>query len=937
MRHSASSPAIRRLPVALLGGTRLGLAFLLLCGAALAVAVRPAQAATTIVVNTTSDTPGAGLCTLRNAIATVNANGTPAGSCAGGTGPFTIDLTSRSGVISLSTTGLTISNSVTILGPGPASLTVTRNPSSGTFRIFTVNSGTVTIQSLKITNGNASSEPPGSRVGNGIYNNGTLTLSNVRLENNSETTLVDGGGVYNSGTLTISNQSLLKSNAARQGGGAYNVGTLTVDNVTFDSNSASDPATGTGGGIRNPGASGPLTVTNSYFYNNTAARNGGAVYNSSPDPTGNINLVTRSLFESNHANGTASGEGGGGIFNTGLSGALVISNSTFTGNTSAKDGGAIQKNDGSLSIWNSTIVNNSASATTGNGGGLAAPAIAAIHNTIVANNTASSAAVSNCSGSVGVFTSIEFPASTGCGALTPGDPFPGSPPALADNGGPTRTIAIPASSPAKDAGDISATDGCANSNVGTVDQRGVNRSLGPQCDIGAFEYVPSQPTLVMAFDPSTIEYGRVSRLTFAISNPNPTALSKVSFKVALPAHLVVANPPSVSSSCVAPGTVTPPATGSSGTIDVAGVGLNATPYSCTISLKVTSGNTDSIGTWAATNSVAIKAIEKLDGTSVVGPISLTVNRDNTSTAVASSANPSVFGQSITLTATVTRATPCSPTPCSGLPASGTVTFKEGATILGMGILNGSGQATLMISTLPVAADALTAVYSGDDNYNASAGSLTQTVNKATTLVGVQSLLNPSQIGDGVTFKATVLVLAPGSGSPTGNVTFLDGDAELGTVALDASTGQATFSSSTLFLGDHQIKAVYSGDSSFKTSTSSPSPQTVKGFATVTTLSASRLGAKPGEPVSFTMTVAPKGGSATTVIGSVALKDGASDLTTVPLDNGTATFTSTALPLGTHTLTAVYTGGGTFDTSTSTPVTVVIQSGGHAYLPMAARP
>src|SRR5439155_1298694 len=151
----------------------------------------------------------------------------------------------------------------------------------------------------------------------------------------------------------------------------------------------------------------------------------------------------------------------------------------------------------------------------------------------------------------------------------------------------------------------------------------------------------------------------------------------------------------------------------------------------------------------------------------------------TTTSLASSVNPSVFGQSVTFTATVSAV--------SGTP-TGTVTFMDGATTLGTGTLSKKGQtvqATFSTSALSVASHSITAVYGGDTNFQISTSSaLSQTVKQAATTTTVVSSLNPSAFGQAVTFTATVNVTAPGAGTPTGTVTFKDGNTVLGTTPLN---------------------------------------------------------------------------------------------------------------------------------------------------------
>lgn len=191
----------------------------------------------------------------------------------------------------------------------------------------------------------------------------------------------------------------------------------------------------------------------------------------------------------------------------------------------------------------------------------------------------------------------------------------------------------------------------------------------------------------------------------------------------------------------------------------------------------------------------------------------------TTTAVTSSSNPSVFSQPVTLTATVTATAPG-----SGVP-TGTVTFKDGTATLGTGTLNGSGNATLTTSTLAVGARSITAVYNGSASFNTSTSpALTQTVNSDTTTTTVTSSLNPSVHNQSVTFTATVVAKAPGTATPTGTVTFKDGARTLGSGPLSA--GHASFTTSKLLKGTHQITAVYGGSSGFLTSTSPVLVQTV---------------------------------------------------------------------------------------------------------------
>jgi uncharacterized delta-60 repeat protein len=97
---------------------------------------------------------------------------------------------------------------------------------------------------------------------------------------------------------------------------------------------------------------------------------------------------------------------------------------------------------------------------------------------------------------------------------------------------------------------------------------------------------------------------------------------------------------------------------------------------------------------------------------------------------------------------------------------------------------------------------------------------------ATTATTLTSSVNPSAFGQSVTFTATVSAVAPGSGLPTGSVTFYDGASFVGTAALISGVATATFSTAGLTVGTHAITAAYGGDGNFNLSTSPSLTQVV---------------------------------------------------------------------------------------------------------------
>jgi len=123
--------------------------------------------------------------------------------------------------------------------------------------------------------------------------------------------------------------------------------------------------------------------------------------------------------------------------------------------------------------------------------------------------------------------------------------------------------------------------------------------------------------------------------------------------------------------------------------------------------------------------------------SISTTLNQTVKKAATTTLVSSSANPSVFGQSVTFTATVTANSPGAGTP------TGAVTFKDGGSTLGTGTLNNSGQAIFTTSTLKVGSHSITASYGGDAHFNGSTSStLTQTTTTTTPTTSTTSTQPP---------------------------------------------------------------------------------------------------------------------------------------------------------------------------------------------------
>jgi hypothetical protein len=290
-------------------------------------------------------------------------------------------------------------------------------------------------------------------------------------------------------------------------------------------------------------------------------------------------------------------------------------------------------------------------------------------------------------------------------------------------------------------------------------------------------------------------------------------------------------------------------------------------------------------------------------------LSQVVNGAATTTSVASSANPSTFGQSVTLSATIQTA--------FGGNATGTITFLDGTTSLGTATVSGNA-AQLSLSSLSVGAHSITAKYSGDNNFTAStSAALTQTINQASSATTVASNLNPATFGQAVTF--TVSVQGSAGGTPTGTVTLMDGVTSLGNSSL--SSGNAQFTLGGLSAGAHSITAVYSGDANFAASTSAALVETLNPGSTTTTLSSSANPSAFDQTVTFTAAVQPPAG--TTATGAVTFMDGSTSLGTATLSSNSAQLVVSTLTVGGHSVTAVYAGSANLSGSTSAMLSQVV--------------
>ena len=280
--------------------------------------------------------------------------------------------------------------------------------------------------------------------------------------------------------------------------------------------------------------------------------------------------------------------------------------------------------------------------------------------------------------------------------------------------------------------------------------------------------------------------------------------------------------------------------------------------------------------------------------------------------ITSTPNPSYQNQLVTFTAVVS-------------PFASPVVFTDGASTLATLTPNSAGVAIFTTSTLAIGSHVITGKYPGDPYHSAASASVTQQIlapliNTATTLTATPNPANTLQ-----TVTLTTAVSTGTAKNATGTITFFDGTTALGTSSLDAN-GHATFITSTLATGTHTLNAVYSGDTSFATSTSNNITETIAANPTFTTLSISPTQSQAFQ--FFTVTVgvssltsvpfSPQSCSpiCTVTLTITGLPNNQNSTVSAPvLGSGTAAF-KYALAVGTYSFSATFNGSSAFAPSTS---------------------
>ena len=360
--------------------------------------------------------------------------------------------------------------------------TITGNSSGGTgggvFAVY----GSLTITDSIITDNE-------SYGGGGVYMGyGTLSISDSTVSGNRAPESA-GGGVYATAAIVTLDGVTLSDNTSYAGaGGMINYSDTSISDSQISGNDAGE--TGLGGGLYLFDAT--VDLQDVTVADNTAYRAGGVfVYYGEA-------TIKGSTLSGNQATK------GGGLYGWAES-VVVVANSTVSGNEATELGGGIAAGGGTMTLVNATVSNNSAGTT---GGGLEIlDGTATLERTLLAGNTAPTGPEGHLTSGAATVNAVNvfgFGGNAGLSGFAAGatDVVPGGGLAtvlgpLADNTGPTLTHALPPGSPAIDK---AANALCSADPVGGTDQRGQPRNVdgngassGNECDVGAYEFLPSGP------------------------------------------------------------------------------------------------------------------------------------------------------------------------------------------------------------------------------------------------------------------------------------------------------------------------------------------------------------------------------------------------------------------------------------------------------------
>ncbi len=850
---------------------------------------------TAIVVTTAIDSsPHTGE-SLRDAIVTANAD-----ALAGTSDTITFDSSLNGQTITLTQRQLELSGagSGLITIDGANQITVSGN---GASRVFDVDSGVhAMINGLTITDGVDQS----SDGGGGIYNAGTLKVTNSTFSSDTAKD-AGGGGIQSfSGSLTVSTSTFTGDSTNGANGGGINVffGTATVTGCNFFSNSAEyggaigatydtlsvsncvigGNTAGYGGAIYTGGSGEMATITNCQFLNNTAGADGGGIDND----TSSTVTVSVSTFDNNSAGAES---GGGGIDSIGT---LIVSNSVFTANSAGFGGGIYS--DGPMTISSSTLSSNAA--TYGGGGGLYSDSSAAT----VANSTFSANTAEEPGGGILIDDTLTIVNSTISANSCNGSGYEGG--GIANGGTLTLLSTIVAGN-----ANIPDISNGADEAYGTVNPSSNHNLIGDGENL------------------STVSNGTNENQIGTTSSPLPPRLYPLYYNGGATQTMALQGG---SSAIDAGGPITALSAGSAATDTTISVNLGSAVCSTPGNYLIKIDGEQMLVTNVSGNTLTV--VRGYNGTTVTTHGSgANVFWMNDQTGQPRDGNPDIGAYEYVFAPYSTVA----PLPAVESTTSFLVTWSghpatNGPSISSYSVYysdNGSAYIWLMNTTAPAA------VFSGVDGHtygfwSAATDALGNvqpyaTAPQASTTVHVNSAPTiTSSSHSTFTAGANKSFAVTASGYPAS--TFSETGTLPGGLTFNTTTGVLSGTPAAGTVGTYNLtfgasNGVGSPASQAFTLTVAKASSTAK--LTKNTTTATRF----GQSVTFTATIAPAGTNAITPSGTVTFKDGSTTLGTRTLSGGVATFTTSSLSVASHSITAVYAGDGNFTTSTSSALTQTV--------------
>ncbi len=294
----------------------------------------------------------------------------------------------------------------------------------------------------------------------------------------------------------------------------------------------------------------------------------------------------------------------------------------------------------------------------------------------------------------------------------------------------------------------------------------------------------------------------------------------------------------------------------------------------------------------------------------------TINKADTTIVLTSSENPSPYGVSVLITATVTANAPSQAT-----PGIGSVQFQVDGVNYGAPVaLDANGKATKLLpyTALWVGSHTITGIYAATASFNGSdnlSTPLVQVVGKGDLDISLTPTVASPVFGQAFALRTTVSPVGAATPTPLGTVQFVVDGSNFGApLTLDESSQAVSGALSTLPVGTHPVSVIYSGDDYHKGVTATFATTVVVSKADSAPVITGYLPLAPvvGQPVTVSFQVTAVLPGAGTPSGQVSVTNGIETCQAVLDEEGTGSCTFTPTSAGKLDLHVAYAGDGSFN-------------------------